>query len=803
MKSFLGFFILLTAITSSGYGQSVLLSGKVTDENNLPLPGAAVWLMPGKKGVITNAEGNYLFEKIQKGRCTINISFLGYKTETKMVNIQGNEAIDIQLFPMLQTLQEVEIKDNYLERIRKEDARNIEVVNDVFLKQNLGGSLMKSLERLPGVSTIEIGSGQSKPVIRGLGFNRVVVVENGIKHEGQQWGADHGLEIDQFAVEQLEVIKGPASLMYGSDAIGGIIELKQFGIPSNNTIGGSIDMTGKSNNNLIGSSVSVFTRKSNLYLILRATILDYADFKVPTDSIDIYSFRAPLYNNEMRNTAGMENNFHASFGIVKTYFLSRFFVSRVHSKNGFFANAHGLEPRRVDVTLHDRSARDIHYPYQEVTHFKAINRTEWMKGNLHIESEFGFQHNFRQEMSQYVNHGYMPPLFPNDMPFPSDLERQFDKYIYSANLKAVRPVNDKMLVTSGLSMEHQNNRIDGRGFMIPAFKQYSGGAFIYGKYSLSGNSLLHLGVRYDFGAIDISPYNDWFESPNETENGMENTFLQRAPALSRNFSSFTWAAGFNYNLEKLLLKVNFGKSFRMPIAKELAANGVNYHHFSYEVGNPDLSPEIAYQLDIGTELTSKYFAIGITPFLNYFSNYIYLNPSSEHDQLYGNGNQIFHYTQSKVLRFGGEIHAHFDITKSLKAGMIGEYVYSEQLSGDKKGFTLPFSPPASVLLHLKFVPKPFYFIDKPYLSIDYKLTASQNQIVPPEEKSKGYQVVNLGFGAEIHLKKQPFTLNFQIQNMLNQKYYNHMSYYRLINVPEPGRSFILNVSIPFSYKIGN
>ncbi|HOL99121.1 MAG: Plug domain-containing protein [Bacteroidales bacterium] len=131
--------------------------------------------------------------------------------------------------------------DNYAETRKKEESLSIEIVNDEYLKQNLGGSLMSSLERLPGVSTMDIGSGQSKPVIRGLGFNRVVVVENNIKHEAQQWGADHGLEIDQYAVNNVEVIKGPASLIYGSDAMGGIIDMKNRKVPVENSFGGTID----------------------------------------------------------------------------------------------------------------------------------------------------------------------------------------------------------------------------------------------------------------------------------------------------------------------------------------------------------------------------------------------------------------------------------------------------------------------------------------------------------------------------------------------------------------------------------
>jgi iron complex outermembrane receptor protein len=257
----------------------------------------------------------------------------------------------------IQKLDEVVIRDKYAETQKKENSLNVEIVNSDYLKQNFGGSIMKSLERLPGISTIDIGSGQSKPVIRGLSFNRIVAVENGIKHESQQWGSDHGLEIDQYAIDNIEVIKGPASLIYGSDAIGGVIDMKSRTLPVENSIGGTIDLCGKSNNSYLGTSVSLYGRAKWLFVNLRVTLAGYADYKVPTDSVDIYSYRAALYKNHMRNTAGIEQNLHLTFGIIQKSFQSRFYISNVNNKSGFFANAHGLEPRNVDSGLHDKSRR--------------------------------------------------------------------------------------------------------------------------------------------------------------------------------------------------------------------------------------------------------------------------------------------------------------------------------------------------------------------------------------------------------------------------------------------------------------
>jgi iron complex outermembrane recepter protein len=787
----------LTAITQQIY----TLSGIVSDNDKHPLPEASVLVSPGNYGTVTDKNGKFIIGKLQPGDYTIQVIYLGYKRYSHSLNLKNNVTLEISLVPELLTLNEITITDNYAEQRKREESVSIEVVNDKYIKQNMGGSLMKSLDRLPGISSIDIGSGQSKPVIRGLGFNRVVVTENGIKHESQQWGADHGLEIDQFASDRIEVIKGPSSLMYGSDGIGGVIELKQLEIPVKNSFGGSVDLIGKTNNNFGGVSAMLFNRWEKLYFTGRVTLLDFADYRVPTDSVDIYSYKAPLYQNRMRNTAGNEINFHFSAGYISNGFSTRFFLSNIYNKSGFFANAHGLEPRRVDTDLHDKSARDIQYPFQTVNHFKAINKTEWRNDRMRFLADFGFQHNFRQELSQYVSHGYMPPVFHDSLPFPGDLEREFDKFIISANFKTELHTSEKTLVSLGIQNEFQHNEIGGRGFIIPAFTQFTTGSFAHVKFNISEKSILQAGLRYDFGMIETEAYSDWFPSPVETEPDTLWQYLQRAPALTRRFSSFTGSVGYSFNSEHFSAKANLGKSFRMPIAKELAANGVNYHHFSYEVGNPDLSPEVSYQFDGAVEVYSPRFAVGVTPFVNYFSNYIYLNPSYEHDRLYGNGNQIFYYTQSRVFRWGGEIHSHVELTKNLQLGLIADYVYSVQLSGEKKGFTLPFSPPASGLLNLKYTREKAGVFTKPYLSVDYRISAKQNNIVPPEEKTPGSAIFNLALGTGIPLKNQVVSVAVQVQNVFNTKYFNHTSYYRLINVPEPGRNLVVNVSIPISGQL--
>ncbi|WP_162847735.1 TonB-dependent receptor [Flavobacterium foetidum] len=785
------------ASVSKTSAQTVRLSGTVFSNERKPLEGASVTVFPARISTVTDKNGNFILNGIPKNSIKLTVRFSGYAVYETKLKMEKNEIIvsDIFLLPEVKELQEVVVSESYEGRRKKEESLNIETVNSSFIQRNLGGSLMQSLQRLPGVKTISIGSGGSKPLIRGLSFNQVIVVENGIKHEGQQWGADHGLEIDQYAVNRVEIIKGPSSFMYGSDAIGGAVNIKPVPVPAKNVLGGNIDFTGKSNNEQFGGSVNLFGRKEKWFFDTRMTVMDYGDYRVPTDTVHVYNYAVRLYKNQLRNTAGREFDLHGSAGFVSEKFKSIVYFTRVYTKSGFFANAHGLEPRNVDAALHDKSSRDILMPFQEVTHHKISNTTSFDVGNHQMETQVGFQKNFRREWSHYVNHGYMPPIYPDDMYAPQDLERQYDKEVFSIAVKDQFSLN-KHQITVGANAEKQQNSINGWSFLIPAFTQFSSGIFVYDKLQLNELWLLHGAVRADYGKIKMKQYADWF--PSEiTENGQTTQeFLKRSENLTKQFSSFNWSAGVNYSPGALSVKANLGTSFRMPIAKELASNGVNYHYFRFEKGNADLNPERSYQFDLGIEWQASKWSVQLSPFFNYFPNYIYLNPTSQHDIYYGAGNQVFEYQQSKVMRYGGELQTRYQLLQQLSVEILAEYLYSEQLSGSKKGYTLPFSPPASVLFGMTYNPEIKNLRDT-YISVDYRYTAPQHQIVPPEKKTDASNVINLGLGTKIRSGKQDLILSLQVQNLFNTRYLNHTSFYRLIELPEAGRNIILSLKLPF------
>ena len=676
------------------------------------------------------------------------------------------------------TLQNVTVKGQRQRDYQMRSSQSSVQVSHDYLQQHFAGSLMQTLESIPGVKAMSIGSGQSKPTIRGLGFNRMAVSEDGIKHEGQQWGDDHGLEIDQFAVDRAEVIKGPAALLYGSDAIGGVLNLYTNHVPTE-PFSGAVQLFGRTNNEQIGLSAKVGGRHGRFFYRANMTLIDYADYRVPTDSIQYYSYYIRLKDQRLRNTAGLERDGSVMFGYAGYHFHTDVRISDSYSKSGFFANAHGLEVRLSDID-YDCSRRDIDLPYQWVNHLKITSHTVWHNEATSLKANLAYQRNLREEHSEPISHGYMPT--PD-----GSLERRFDKSTWTGIFSLTQQLGERHELNVGASTEYQHNRRSGWGFIIPDFETLSLGAYAFDRFTVCEHLKLNAGVRYDHAQTKIRSYHDWYKTP---VSDRDSAYLMRSAELHRYFNSITWSAGINYATGYWVVKANIGKSFRVPIPKELGADGINYHIFRYERGNAELDPEESYQVDVGIHWDNEVFCIQVDPYLNYFPNYIYLNPTAE----YVEGLQLYHYTQARVLRYGVEAQAIWRMNRHWESELKGEYLYARQRSGEKKGYTLPFSTPWSVDAEVKYS---YDWRGEGFVKLNAHVVGAQNEIVPPEKPTAGYWTLNLAAGKDFSVRGKTVKLTLHADNLLNRRYYDHTSYYRLIDVPEPGRNVSLMVGMEF------
>jgi iron complex outermembrane receptor protein len=662
-----------------------------------------------------------------------------------------------------------------------QSAYSRQVIEGIWVEENLAGSLMQSLESLPGIQAASIGAGQSRPAIRGLGFNRMIVAEDGVKHAGQPWGEEHGLEIDQFAIGDVEISKGAGALRYGSDAIGGVINVRHESMPLRR-FEGTTNLMIKSVNESVGVAAQVAGRAGRFWYRAKMTLIDYADAGVLADSIQYYSYYIKLHERRLRNTAGKEQDAGLAVGYAGDKLRTTFRIANVYTKNGFFANAHGLEVRLSKID-YDRSRRDIDLPYHAVNHIKISNHTEWQSERWRVELRAACQYNKRDEYAEPVSHGYMPTP-------PNTLERQFQKQTCNIGAEATFLWSAQHVVHVGLEAEYQQNRSAGWDFIIPDFRTTTTGLYVQDRLSLSEDLALTAGVRVDRITTGIDPYYDWYRTPVA---GGDSLFLMRAAPLQRLFTCLTGSAGINYRTGLWVLKANVGKSFRAPIPKELGADGINYSIFRYEKGAAWLSPEESYQLDAGVYWGNERVEVLAESYWNYFPNYIYLNPTAE----YREGLQLYTHTQSRVFRWGFEATVDWRLSDNIHAALTGEYVYSTQLSGEKTGYSLPFSPPAVATLLLKYQPHTTWTGPDGFIALHCKVVGNQYAIVPPEKPTDGYQTLALSAGRSFLWGSHRLRLMLRCDNLLNTAYFDHTNYYRLMDIPEPGRNISFLVGWQF------
>ena len=669
-------------------------------------------------------------------------------------------------------------------------ALSVEVAEKDFLRNHFTGNLIQALEHIPGVRSMDIGSGFSKPMIRGMGFNRISLTENGIKQEGQQWGSDHGLELDAFNIERVTVRKGPSSLLYGSDAMGGVVEITQGPPPFDNQFFGEAMVLGKSVNETFGGSILLGLKKNAWYTKFRYSEQRFGDYRIPTDTIVYLTQKVPIYNRKLKNTAGIERNISSYTEYRSGKYYSNYSISNAYQKIGFFPGAHGIPD--IYRVQDDGDDRNIQLPYSKVNHLKITSRQQYIWDKLIGYWDVGYQKNHREEWSKFHTH-YGTQAPPDKNP---DQELVFTLDTYSSSIKLKTIASATWEYNVGLDIQYQQNRISGYSFLLPKYNRFTSGVFGLATWRPSQQLSFSGGIRYDHGNIDISAYNDPYLETYLQEMGYEDELIKqykwRSYPVNRNFGDFSGSLGIIWNPNIYhLVKANIGHSFRLPGANELAANGVHHGTFRHEQGDPSLNSERGWQLDASYLYENKSISFSITPFFSWFSNYIFLKPTGEWSVLPHAG-QIYRYTGAEAIFAGTEISFSIDLFPHLNYSFTGEYVYTYNLD---ENTPLSFSPPASMRNTITW--------KKNLIQIHAELysIANQNRVSKNESPTSGTNLINLGGNISIPIYNTMVDISLSLRNLLNNKYYNHLSFYRKVEIPEPGRNFQLSIKIPFKSKL--
>lgn len=436
----------------------------------------------------------------------------------------------------------------------------------------------------------------------------------------------------------------------------------------------------------------------------------------------------------------------------------------------------------------DGDSRNIELPYSQVNHLKVSTRQSLLYDKWALTWDIGFQKNHREEWSRFHTHYDAQPVPDKD----PDKELAFTLNTYSSAVKLKLFASAVWQHTAGWDVQYQRNTIAGYSFLLPAYRRFTTGAFWMTTYRPGPTLSFSGGLRYDYGKIDASAYTDPYLAIYLREQGYGDEFIRkyewRSYPVRRHFGDYSGSLGLVWSPSGgHLLQVNVGHSFRLPGANELASNGVHHGTFRHEQGDAALASERGWQFDASYTYENGPLSVSLSPFVSWFSNYIFLRPTGEWSILPHAG-QIYRYTGAEALFAGGEAAVGIDFLRHFNYRVSGEYVYTYNCD---EHIPLSFSPPASLRNTLTWQYKEFSI----YGEVQH--IAAQHRVARNEDPTPGAQLLNAGVSANLRIGGIWAEVTLSARNLSGAKYFNHLSFYRKVEIPEPGRNFQILIKVPF------
>ncbi len=771
------------------------LSGKIIDQQTgKPLAGAAIFIHELKTGAITNADGIFITPEIPSGKYLVEISFQGYKTIIETIAISGKTEKNFSLTETVVEHEEVTVTGVASATRTKLSAQPISIVKKSDLMQSASTNIIDALSKLiPGLANLGTGPAISKPVIRGLGYNRVVTVHDGVRQEGQQWGDEHGIEVDEYSIQKVEVLKGPASLFYGSDAMAGVVHLITNVPVERGTISGNLLGTTNSNNGLYGTNANIAGHLNNGF-----NFNAYGTYKSAAD----YQNAA---DGKVFNSRFNEKNFGGYIGINKSWGYSHLLVSNFNQKIGVVEGARDIATGRFLVhaetpfsriaSIAELDSRDMVTPYQHVTHFKIASDNNFELGTGRMSVNIGYQENQRRELGNLLQ--------------PNTPSLHFDLQTINYSLQYHLSENKGWRTSLGLTGMYQQNRNLAEEVLIPQYNQFDIGGFYYTKKSFNHQLTLSGGIRADYR--------------NTTGEKLLESSVIRFNSFNRNFGNLSGSIGISYSpTDELTWKFNIARGFRAPSVSELASNGAHEGTNRYEYGDNNLKTEISFQADAGVEFNKDHISFAISTFINQLQHYIFYSKLSAKQggdsivNIGGTDLTAFKYRQAEALLLGFEakldIHPHpfdwlhFENNFSFVAGH-----FNESFEGSNK---LPFIPSPRLVSVLRGnFNKKNHLIKNSYFKIEFDNTAAQNRVFTAyntETITPGYSLLNIGTGTDVVCKgKVICSINLSLNNVTDVIYQSNMSRLKYtdtntvtgrMGVFNMGRNLSVKINMPLNFK---
>jgi iron complex outermembrane receptor protein len=783
------------------------LTGKITDQKTSEaITGATVYFPDLKTGAISDTAGFYKVDNLPKTNVIVQVIYLGYKTIVGRIDLSVTTLMN---FSMEQTITEiggVVVTGTSKATEVRENPVPMAILDQKQLTESLNTNIIDAITKIPGVSAVTTGPNVSKPFIHGLGYNRVLTLYDGVRQEGQQWGDEHGIEVDENAVDRIEIIKGPASLTYGSDALAGVVNLLPAPTVPDGTIEGHVLANYQTNNGLYGGSA---TLAGNSKGFVWGGI---ASHKQATN----YQNK---FDGRVYGTAFNETDLSGYVGLTKKWGYShlKFSVyddlqeipdgSRDSLTRKFTKQITEIDDFRPIVTPDELNSYKITTLHQHIQHYRVYSQNNFILGNSNLGLVLGYQQNIRREFSH--------PQYPEI----AGLYLVLNTFTY--DIKYYLPESNGWETTLGINGMFQNNTNNGTEFIIPNYHQFDIGPFAlvkktFDRLDVSG------GVRYD----DRIFRNDAMYTMPDPITGFDNQVNSQVGAdqpfysFKHTFSGFSGSIGASYKLsDKFIIKANVARGFRAPNISEISANGVHPGTLIYQIGNNAFKPEFSLQEDLGLTYSYNHVSGSIEVFNNNISNYIFNQKLLNHlggDSVIVKGNQTFKFQQTGAQLYGGEatldVHPHpwdwlhfensISVIYALNKGGNGVLV-----TEDSK--YLPFIPPLHTSSELRANIKKFKHFSSLYLKIGMDYYAKQSRVYSAdntETPTAGYILYNAGIGSDITNShgKVLFNINILGDNLTDVAYQSHLSRLKYFE-PYPnnttGRYGIYNMSRNISLKV--
>jgi len=674
------------------------------------------------------------------------IMLLAFQVTFSQVDDQTVELDEVVLsLPFNQTLGKSVIK--------------VDKINFNDLNPILQQYISKSISKLPGVSILSTGPGVSKPSIRGLSYDRVVVYFQGVRLENQQWGDEHGIGVSTSGINSIEVIKGPSYVLYGSDAMGGVLYVE----PERYSSDFSVDYMGLYNSNYNGITNNLGLKGSSgkFSYIARANMVDNQSFSTP--------------DGEVENTWFKENDVQAGLKYETEKFSSDLRLTMNFSELGL---PH-MEEGHDDHDDHDEEGHDDHDEeghddhedhedhYQELSHTTLTWVNTFDLGNDHqLNVTLGRQLNDRKEFGGHEeeeghdDHDEEGHDDHDDHEGHEEGEAELDMQLSTNTLDVslVMPQSDNLNLTIGTNFLSQENKNFGHEELIPDAEKKDFGLYALGQITMENGAAL-LGVRYDNRSIS-------------------------SDMGSADFSNFNGSVGIKRDFENSTLRFNIGSGYRAPNLIELFADGVHHGTFRYERGNLNLVAEKSFQTDISFDINNDDSSVSFDLFYNDISDYIYISPSSDRED----GFAVYDYMQQDSELYGGEISfakkTGFDW---LSYNTSLEYIFAESADGE----ALPFISPLTFNQVFNIDISSNYSFE-----IDFLAKAKQGRVSMFEEETDGYSVLNLSGNWMTSFLDNDLNIFWSISNVFDKEYYDHLSRFKTAGIEEMGR----NISVGLKYN---